>query len=94
MNYVHQALDVGPDEVVEVTLDNLAHVRLLDETNYEHYRSGREYHYHGGYATTTIYLIRPPCPGRWHLVIDLGGHAGRVRSWVRLLSARETVRAS
>lgn len=94
MNFIHQVLDVRPAEVVEVTLDGPANVQLLDDVNYDRYRAGREYHYHVGYATAPTYLIRPPRPGRWHLVIDLGGFAGRVRSWVRLLPAEETARAS
>jgi hypothetical protein len=93
MNYIHQALDVGPDEVVEVMLDHPANVQLLDEENFERYQLREEFHYHGGYAPRSPYLIRPPRPGLWHLVIDLGGYAGRVRAWVRLLPDRAPVEA-
>lgn len=94
MNYIHRVLDVGPDQAVEVTLDNPANVQLLDEANFDAYRAGRFYHYHGGHATSPVYLIRPPRPGRWHLVIDLGGFAGRVRAWVRLVADEVAVGAS
>ena len=94
MNYVEQALDVGPDEVVEVTLDAPAFARLLDEPNWENFRAGREAHYQGGWAASTTYLIEPTHPGRWHLVVDLGGNPGRVRSWVRLLPSESVMSQS
>ncbi len=37
MNYVHYELDLSADDIVEVSLDNSANVRLLDDTNYSLY---------------------------------------------------------
>ncbi len=85
MEFLHQELHLGPSDAVEVTLDNPANVQLLDPPNYERYRRGEEYHYHGGYVTHSPYRIRAPHGGDWHLVIDLGGNAGRVRAWSRVL---------
>lgn len=86
MNYLHQQFDAGPDDVIEITLDHAANVQLLDEANYEAYRAGRPFRYHGGYVTHSPYQIRPPYQGRWHLVVDLGGMAGTVRASVRVFS--------
>jgi hypothetical protein len=86
MDFLHQELDLGPEDVVEVILDHPANVQLLDSMNFNHYRDGLAYRYHGGYATTSPYQIRPPHPGRWHLTVDLGGNAGSVRASVRILS--------
>jgi hypothetical protein len=36
-NFLHQELDVGPDDVVEVELDGQANVMLLDPANFERY---------------------------------------------------------
>lgn len=38
MNFLHQTFNVGPDDVVEVTLDGQANVMLLDQVNFERYR--------------------------------------------------------
>jgi hypothetical protein len=40
MNYLHYEFDVEPQDVIEVTLDKQANVRLLDDTNYALYRQG------------------------------------------------------
>ena len=86
MNYLHQELDLGTDDVVEVTLDGQANVMLLDPANYEFYRRGQQFHYHGGLAKNSPVQLIPQRPGRWHVVVDLGGYSGRVRAGVRILS--------
>lgn len=87
MNYLHYELQVGSGDVVEVTLDSAANVQLLDDANYANYQAGRSFDYTGGYAKSSPCRLRPPRPGRWHLVIDLGGHAGTVSASGRVLSA-------
>ena len=69
MNFLHQELDAGSEDVLEVLLDHSANVQLLDPANYENYRAGRAFRYHGGYAERTPFRIRPPYHGHWHLVI-------------------------
>jgi len=87
MNFLHKEFDLAADDVVEVTLDHAANVQLLDPSNFQAYRSGQQYRYYGGYATTSPFRIAAPQPGHWHLVIDLGGNAGTVRASVRVLSS-------
>ena len=85
MNYLHYDLQVGPGEIVEVTLDKQANVRLLDDINYSNYQRGQQHKYHGGLAKVSPVHLRPPSPGHWHVVIDLGGYAGTVRASVRTI---------
>ena len=81
MNYLHWHFSsAGPDDVIQVTLDKQANVKLLDSINYQHYRQGKQYKYHGGLATQSPIDLRPPRQGSWYLVVDLGGYAGRVRA--------------
>jgi hypothetical protein len=86
MDFLHHEFDAGPEDVIEVTLDHAANVQLLDPTNFQNYKNGRQFRYFGGYVTTTPYQVRPPHRGHWHLAIDLGGNAGTVRAGVRMLS--------
>ena len=86
MNHLHQELDAGPSDVIEVTLDHPANVLLLDPPNYNEYRNGRLYRYYGGYAKASPVRISPPRSGHWHLVVDLGGGFGSVRASASLLS--------
>jgi hypothetical protein len=80
MEFLHQQFELGPNDVIEVALDHPANVQLLDPTNYGNYQNHRPYRYYGGHVTTSPYRLRPPFPGHWHLVIDLGGGAGSVRA--------------
>jgi Domain of unknown function (DUF1883) len=86
MNYLHQEFDIGPNDVIEVSLDHAANVLLLDAANFEHYRSGRPYRYRGGYAKESPFRISPPRSDHWHLVVDLGGGFGTVRASASVLS--------
>jgi hypothetical protein len=87
MDFVHYELgqrDGG--DVVEVRLDTAANVRLLDIPNFTAYQGGQPHQFYGGYVTQSPFAIRVPHRGYWHLVIDLGGYPGQVRSTVRVLS--------
>ena len=88
MNFLHRDLQLTEGDVVEVTLDHAANVQLLDAANYEQYAQGKPYRYHGGYAKDSPVNLAVPSPGRWHLVVDLGGGTGSVRASYRVLSAQ------
>jgi hypothetical protein len=88
MDFLHKDLQLAEGDVVEVTLDHAANVQLLDAANYEQYREGKPYRYHGGYAKESPVRLAVPTPGRWHLVIDLGGGTGSVRASYRVLSSQ------
>jgi hypothetical protein len=88
MDFVHYDLNqLGGGAVVEVALDTAANVRLLDDPNFTGYRMGRQYEFFGGYVTQAPYIVRVPHAGHWHLVIDLGGYPGQVRSGVTVRGA-------
>ena len=83
MNYLHYDLNLNLNDIVEVTLDKQANVRLLDTLNYSNYQSGQKHQYYGGHSKTSPVRIKAPRAGHWHLVIDLGGYAGTVKATVR-----------
>lgn len=73
-------------EVVEVTLSgSAANVRLLDSSNFQSFRSGRRHQFHGGHATRSPVRLQVPRSGHWHVVVDLGGYPGTIRSSVQVL---------
>jgi hypothetical protein len=92
MIHLHQEVDAGPDDLVEVTLDGQANVLLLDTDNYDRYRRGEHYRYHGGLARTSPVRLVPPRDGHWHVVVDLGGYPGRIRAGVQLLQGVDAAR--
>lgn len=84
MDFIHYEVSAGPSNTVEVTLDRQANVLLLDEGNFQRYRQGRSYHYQGGRALRSPIRLGPPHSGSWHVVIDLGGGRGQIRSACRV----------
>ena len=85
MNFVHHEFDLAADDVVEVTLDGQANVRLMDDANYALYRDGKRHTYHGGFAISSPTTLSAPRAGHWHFIVDLGGFPGQVSAAVRVL---------
>lgn len=81
----HQRYDLGnvkKGSTVVVTLKNQANVQLMTSSDYNNYKSGRRYRYHGGRVTRSPFHVVVPSNGHWIVAIDLGGHAGRINSSV------------
>ncbi|MBI2116259.1 MAG: DUF1883 domain-containing protein [candidate division NC10 bacterium] len=85
MDFLHTEFDGGPNDVVIVALDHQANVMLLDDLAFSAYRTGEGFSYHGGWATASPVQLRPPFCGHWHVVVDLGGRGGQVRTGVRIV---------
>lgn len=84
MNYLHSEFDLDAGDVVVVDLDAQANVLLMDWSNFEAYKDGRSYRYYGGLAEKSPVRLAAPRRGHWHLVVDLGGYAGKVKAGVRV----------
>lgn len=87
MNFLHYEVDADDGDVIEVTLDRQANVRVLDGNNFSSFRTGRRHSYVGGLAKRSPVRLAAPSAGRWHVVVDLGGYAGTVHASVRVLRA-------
>jgi hypothetical protein len=82
VNFLHSKVDAGPGDVVRVTLDSQANVKVMDGHNFSRYRKGQSHQYYGGLAEVSPFDVRPPYRGRWHVTVDLGGYGGTVRASV------------
>lgn len=72
--------------VVEITLSgSAANVRLMDSSNFSSYRSGRQHRYIGGLARQSPVRLAVPNSGHWHVVVDMQGLRGTVRSSIRVI---------
>lgn len=75
-------------ERIQVHLQgNAANVRLMDSSNYSHYRNGRQHRYYGGLARRSPLVLTIPRSGHWYITIDLAGLGGSVRSSIQRLPA-------
>ena len=90
MDFLHTDFHGGSDEIVLVTLDSQANVMLLDDINFSAYQDGRTFNYYGGWATQSPVRLVPPHPGRWHVIVDLGGASGTVRAGIRIIRFQPT----
>lgn len=75
-------------EIVEVAIGYAANVRLLDSSNFNNYRLGKQHRYFGGHATRSPVRLNIPSPGHWYVAVDLGGYKGKIRSSARVLPGR------
>ena len=89
MNFIHHKLGhVTRGSVVEVTLrGNAANVRLMDTSNFNSYKAGRQHRYHGGLAKKSPVKLQVPRAGTWHVAVDMQGLGGTVRSGARVIPA-------
>jgi hypothetical protein len=84
----HQHYDLSHVEagrIVEVILEDAANVRIMNHASYQEYKAGRRHVFIGGFVTSSPFRASIPEGGHWHVVLDLGGHPGRIRSSVRVL---------
>ncbi len=88
MNFTHYKLgNQKKGNVVEVTLSgSAANVRLMNSSNFQSYRAGRKHSYYGGLVKRSPANIAIPSSGTWHLVVDMQGLRGRVKSSIQVLS--------
>ena len=71
LQYHWPQLEKGSTVVVE--LSTSANVRLMDSSNFNAYKSGRNHRYVGGLVTRSPFRITVPSTGSWYLTIDLVG---------------------
>lgn len=87
MQFTHYQLgfqDRG--NIVEVTLSgSAANVRLLDNSNFQNYKSGRKHTYYGGLITKSPVRLAIPSSGTWHVTVDMEGLRGQTRSSIRVI---------
>jgi Domain of unknown function (DUF1883)/TIR domain len=87
MNFTHY--DLGRKErgqIVEITLSgSAANVRLMDSSNFQNYKNGRQHSYHGGLAKQSPIRLSIPSSGNWHVTVDMQGLRGTVRSSMRIM---------
>jgi len=81
----HDLGNIKQGNIVEVTLGYAANVKIMDSSNYASYKKGAKHRYIGGYVKRSPYKVSIPNSGHWYVAVDLGGHAGKVSSSVRIL---------
>jgi hypothetical protein len=85
VNFLHSEVTIDEGEAVLVQLSGTeANVLVMSDSDFRNYRSGGRYNYFGGHFKRSPAVVRPP-GGRWNVVVDLGGYAGKVEASVRVI---------
>jgi len=89
MRFTHYDLgNCRGGEIIEVTLQgSAANARLMDSSNFNSYRAGRNHRYYGGLVKRSPWRVQVPRAGRWHITVDMAGLRGTARSSIRQLPA-------
>lgn len=87
MNHLHKRERLEKGDVVEVNCSHQCHIRLLDDTNYRAYKSGRPCKQYGDFYRKLPARIAAPHSGYWNIVIDLGGGTAQVRHSIQIIKA-------
>lgn len=85
MQFIHAQEYLHQGNIVRVTLDKQANVRIFDDSNFSNFRNGRSANYYGGRALRSPVDIAVPYTGNWHVVIDLGGARGTIKHRIQYL---------
>jgi hypothetical protein len=87
MSFTHYPLGhIEGGSIVEVTLQgSAANVRLMDNSNFNSYKAGRQHRYQGGLAKSSPVRLQVPSSGTWHVTVDMQGLRGTVRSAVKVI---------
>ena len=64
---------------VQVDCDTQCNVMVMNDHNYNQYRSGRNTTYYGGFYDRFPAIIPAPHAGYWNVIIDLGGGSANIK---------------
>jgi hypothetical protein len=79
MDFLDSAVTTNPGDLIQVVFRGRgANIGLIDEFDFQSFRAGHPFRFHGGYYRTSPVHLRPHSAGRWHVVVDFSGNAGSV----------------
>lgn len=87
-NFIHAREYLDSGDVVVVECDHQCNVLVMDDVNFENYRRGGQFRYHGGFYKYLPARIGVPHSGHWNTVIDLGGGSAQIRYNVGYIKGR------
>jgi hypothetical protein len=81
MEFIHSREYLNAGDVAVVISSHQCNVLLMDDTNFNSFRRGWQYRYHGGFCQQFPAKIPAPHSGNWNVVLHLGGGSAARRSW-------------
>ena len=78
-NFLHEQKYLHTGDIAHLECDTQCNFMLMDNSNFQNYRTGRQFKYYGGHFTHFPARIEVPHTGTWNVVIDLGGGRANIR---------------
>lgn len=83
MEFIRSEFQASSGDVVVVSLDRQANVRLFDATNFSRFQSGQNCEFIGGRALRSPIRLSVPRSGTWYVVIEEWG-VGTIRYGIQI----------
>ena len=84
MDFIHYQVQAGPNQLIQVRLNDTANVRVLDNVDYNKYLRGSSDIGTSSLVETGVFEYRPHRSGLWHVIVDLNGISGQVTAKVEV----------
>ncbi|MDX6696204.1 MAG: hypothetical protein QOF02_3807 [Blastocatellia bacterium] len=85
MSFLHKREYLDEGDVVVVNCSHQCNVMLTTDENFQRYRRGDEFHYHGGFYKRLPARIPVPRTGQWNITLDLGGGNANIRYSINII---------
>ena len=84
-DFIHAREYLHAGDIVIVNCSHQCNVRVMDDSNFDRYRSGSDHHCYGGFYKMLPARIPVPNDGYWNTTIDLGGGSADIRHSINYL---------
>lgn len=86
-DFIHAREHLSAGDIVVVNCSHQCNVLVMDDLNFQHYRSGRPFEFRGGFYKMLPARIAVPYAGNWNVAIDLGGNRAQIRYGISYLKS-------
>src|SRR4051812_6636348 len=92
MDFIHAREYLEKGDVVVINSSHQCNVLLTTDSDFANYRSGRRFHYHGGYYKMFPVRIVVPHTDNWNITLDLAGGSANIRYSIDYIKQPEFTR--
>lgn len=85
MDFLHSREYLDEGDTVVVDCSHKCNILLMDDSNFQNYKSGRAFRYHGGHFEELPARITAPSSGHWNITIDIAGASASIRHSINII---------
>lgn len=87
MSFLHKRLQLHQGDIVVVDCSHQCNIMILTDSNFNNYKRGGRFEYHGGFYERLPARIAAPHTGAWNVVLDLGGGSAHIKHSISVIPA-------